>query len=163
MISPNECTTPGHYLQPLQECLNASNHVGLQHWPHPSGTPVVTDHGPISKLIYFCAFNHDFIQIWPEMYISKERLNGGNLSTVVLMMHRLYLSFKKKKKTHTAVPADWYTGPLMQLQLLIQMLSGAADDRRRDAFLGKPDHISFLFAIFNTHVGVNRGGFSCYS
>lgn len=41
---------------------------------------------------------------------------------------------RKKEKQ----PADWYTGPLMQLQLFIQMLSGGADDRGRDAFQGKP-------------------------
>ena len=53
--------------------------------------------------------------------------------------------FEERKKP--AVPAD-YKEPLMQLQLFIQMLSGAAEERRRETlFRGKSPQL-FLISRF---------------
>lgn len=53
--------------------------------------------------------------------------------------------FEERKKP--AEPAD-YKEPLMQLQLFIQMLSGAAEEG--DAFQGKSPQL-FLLSRFKTH------------
>lgn len=65
---------------------------------------------------------------------------------------------RERKKTGAPLPAEW-KGPLMQLQLFIQMLSGGADDQRTDTFSRRsPFPNRFLFKL----TLIPGGGFSCH-